>query len=227
MTTTTALRPELDPLPVRLAHLPVDDRGYPVPWFVGWVAPTAGAAPVPDFRTMDPDKWRMAVTARVCWVCGQPLGRWLAFPIGPMCAITRTTSEPPCHRECAEWSIRNCPFLSQPRQVRRTEDMPAGVEEPGGIALTRNPGVTCLWITRSYEVFDAGGKPLITVGALESISWWREGRAATRAEVEDSVDGGMLNLLAAARVDGPFAVAELEKAVTRFRLHLPASEDLR
>src|SRR5206468_8965317 len=150
-------------LPLRMRNLPIDPRGYPVPWFVAWIDGQ------PDFRVMDAEQWRSAVKLRLCWVCGQALGRWLAFPIGPMCAINRVTSEPPSHRECAEWSIRNCPFLSQPQMVRRGEADLVDAQEPGGVMIRRNPGVTCLWITRGYEVFDAGGgKPLITIGAPES-----------------------------------------------------------
>ena len=56
-----------------------------------------------------------------CWVCGDPLGVHLTFPIGPMCALNRTISEPPSHHECASWSARNCPFLSRPHMVRRED----------------------------------------------------------------------------------------------------------
>jgi hypothetical protein len=215
----TTLRAELESLPTRMKALPVDARGYPVPWFVGWVE--RDGQQVPEFRAMDYRKLVLAIKQRLCWVCGQPLGRWLAFPIGPMCAITRTTGEPPAHRDCAEWSIRNCPFLSQPRQVRREDALPDEVESAGGIPIRRNPGVTCLWITRGYEVFDDGrGKLLITVGEPETITWWREGRAATRAEVQESIDTGLPILLNVAKTEGPLAVRELEKQVLRVEQYL-------
>ena len=76
-------------LPLRLRKLPLDPRGYPVPWFVAWVNGE------PEFRAADGRKFAQAVQHKLCWVCGEPLGKWLAFPIGPMCAITRTTAEPP------------------------------------------------------------------------------------------------------------------------------------
>jgi len=218
------LRPELELLPLRLRKLRVDARGYPVPWFVAWVDGPDGPETLPEFRAMDARKFRDAVKQRLCWVCGEPLGRWLAFPIGPMCAITRTISEPPSHTECAEWSIRNCPFLSQPSMVRRdsADLFAAGAQEAAGCPIHRNPGVTCLWVTRSYEVFDDGkGGKLITIGTNERVSWWREGRAATRAEVEESVSSGFPNLLIAAKRDGPFAVEQLGKYYDRARLLFP------
>lgn len=148
------LRPDLTrPLPSRIAALPIDARGYPVPWFVPWLADGT-----PEFRAMDIEKWGLAVRDRRCWICGGPLGRWLTFPVGPMCGINRTSAEPPSHLDCATWSACNCPFLSRP-QMRRREDETFGPElakEQAGFAITRNPGVTLVWTTRSYEVFHDG-----------------------------------------------------------------------
>jgi hypothetical protein len=218
-----ALRSELEALPPRLRKLPVDARGYPVPWFVAWVDGPDGPETIPEFRAMDGRKWSAAVKQRLCWVCGEMLGRWLAFPIGPMCAITRTTAEPPSHLECAEWSVRNCPFLSQPRMVRREDHLPAEAEMPAGHGIMRNPGVTCIWTTRGYELFDDGrGKALITIGECERATWWSEGRAATRAEVETSVAGGLPILLEEAKRQGSFAVDALGQQYARARLLFPS-----
>jgi hypothetical protein len=209
----------LETLPLRMRALPIDpDRGVPVPWFVAWVNGK------PEFRAMDARKFREAVRQRLCWVCGQPLGRWLAFPIGAMCVVTRTISEPPSHRECAEWSIQNCPFLSNPRAVRDAANLPDGYRDPAGFGIMRNPGVCCLWITREYETFDDGhGRPLISIGKPENISWWCEGRAATRVEVDHAIETGLPILLAAAGRQGRFAVETLEKQVEAARQFLPAS----
>jgi hypothetical protein len=217
MTTTSTIKIDLETLPAHMRGLRLDERGYPVPWFVGWIDGK------PDFRCMDGAKLRAAVKQRLCWVCGQPLGRWLAFPIGPMCSITRTISEPPSHRDCAEWSIRNCPFLSKPDFVRDLTNIPADAREGAGFGIKRNPGVTCLWITREYEFFDDGrGGVLFTVGKPENVTWWRESRAATRAEVEASVESGMPILFDAARRDGRFAVEQLERQVVAARALFPA-----
>lgn len=216
----TVPRPTLEPFPRRLAKLPIDARGYPVPFFVAWIDGR------PDHRVQDREKFVQAISARLCWICGEPLGRYLAFPIGPMCAINRVTSEPPAHRECAEWSIRNCPFLSNPRQVRRLEDHAPEVGPAPGHGLMRNPGVICLWITRGYEVFRAHAGEhgaLITVGEPEEVTWWTDGRAATRAEVEESIAGGLPNLTAIARLEGPYALEALGQAVQRAQRYLPAA----
>lgn len=221
MSETNTLRPTFSRLPPRIAKLPMDVRGFPVPWFVLWE--NKGGVMVPEFRAMDQEKFRLAIKQRLCWVCGEPLGAWLAFVIGPMCAVTRTTSEPPSHRDCAEWSIKNCPFLSNPAMVRRETDLPADYKEAGGFPLKRNPGVMCLWLTRSFETFKVpnGITPLITVGAPHDVTWWREGREATRAEVETSIDDGLPALIALAQAQGRFAVEAFGSQVERAKAYYP------
>lgn len=210
----TALRPELTELPLRMRGLDVDERGRPIPWFVAWIDGK------PEFRA----KWRQAVRRKLCWVCGQQLGANLAFILGPMCLINRTISEPPSHRQCAEWSLKNCPFLSRPHMRRRENDMPDGAEDSAGIGIKRNPGVSLLWIAKDYQVVDDGlGKPLIRVGDPLEFEWWCEGRPATREEVEASVDSGLPILEAVAREQGPEALAELARRKQEAERFYPAT----
>lgn len=185
------MRKELESLPLRMRDLPEDERGYPVPWFVAWQDGQ------PEFRAMDGEKWIRAVRFKLCWVCGKALGIYKTFVAGPMCGINRTSSEPPSHLECAQWSARNCPFLNNPDQARR--DLPNTLC-PAGFMLERNPGVTLLWTTKTYSVFDdVHGRPLITFGEPESVEWIAEGRKATRAEILHSIDTGMPALVALAQ----------------------------
>lgn len=187
------LRPELDALPARIATLPIDDRGYPVPWFVAWVNGT------PEFRAADRDKWVLAINKKLCWVCGAQLGANMAFVAGPMCGLNRTSAEPPCHLECAEWSARNCPFLARPHMVRRedgTLNTEILKEQSAGNAIPRNPGVALVWVTRSYSLFnDGNGGYLIRMGPAERMIWYAEGQPATRTQVAASVDSGLPALL--------------------------------
>lgn len=180
------LRPELTPLPERMKALPVDpERGYPIPWFVDYLDGK------PEFRAMDPRKWRAAVKQRLCWVCGQKLGAYLCFVLGPMCGVSRTTSEPPVHLECGRWSVVNCPFLSRPAMDRREMEETA---HAAGMPILRNPGVALLWLTHTFEVFkvrDGNEGYLITVGPSIEVEWWACGKPATWREVNDSVTSGL------------------------------------
>lgn len=209
------LRPELTPLPERLKALAVF-RGYPVPWFVSWVKDE------PDFRVANGLKWMIAVRAKRCWVCGDTLGAYLAFVLGPMCGITRSTVEPACHRECAEWSAVNCPFLSRPHAKRREAGLPEEAEEAPGFAIKRNPGVTLVWITKSFKEFgDHNNRPMLKVGDPVEVTFWAEGRTATRAEIDASVAGGLPKLEELAEQEGAPAMVALARQVEEFRAMLP------
>ena len=208
-------RSDLEPVPLRMAHLPIF-RGYPVPWFVGWVDG------VPEFRAADFEKRTAAIKKHLCWVCGGSLGRYQVFVIGPMCGINRTTAEPPSHRECAVYSARNCPFLSKRQMTRRTNDLPE-VRAAAGHSFDRNPGVTLLWTTTYFSLFgDGRGGTLIEVGDPLSVEWYRQGRAATRAEVAHSVETG-LPLLEKLCDGKPDDLAELNRRAKGLEALYPAT----
>jgi hypothetical protein len=212
-----ALRPELEVLPSRMQNLPVDERGYVIRWFVDWTDEGK-----PEFRAMDPKKWIQAIKFKKCWVCGERMGRLMTFVAGPMCGINRTSSEPPSHLECARWSARNCPFLNNSEAIRRVdEEINNSCPSVGGFALTRNPGVTMLWTTKDYSVFNDGkGGKLLQMGEPETVEWFAEGKPATREEVQKSIDSGLPALATIARQqDG--AMKYLDECVTRFNKWLP------
>lgn len=182
MTTSPALRPGLAPLPARMRKLAIDHRGFPVPFFVATVDGK------PDHRLMDPEKHYRCLQRHLCWLCGERLGTYLTFVIGPMCAINRISSEPPSHGECAEYAVHACPFLSRPWAVRRDAGMPEH-PEPAGVMVPHNPGVTMLWVTKGYTISpDPQGKPLIDLGDPLAVSCWAEGRPATTEEVRAALE---------------------------------------
>jgi hypothetical protein len=214
MKTATRMRPDLEPLPHRMTMLPVDERGYPVPWFVGWVNGK------PEFRVADAAKLRDALRFKLCWVCGEKMGRFSTFVVGPMCGINRTSAEPPSHLDCAEWSARNCPFLSNAGR-RRREDETINNESfkanSPGIALTRNPGVTLLWTTRDYRKFsDGAGGLLLRMGDPVAVRFYANGRKATAEEIAASVESGIPSLREVAEQQGDEALAHLAEVRKQF-----------
>lgn len=211
------LRNDLPLLPVRMHRLPLDHRGFPVPWFVQWfegTKPTEPGVGAPDFRVVDERKLGIALKQRRCWICGDKLGVHLAFTIGPMCALNRVTSEPPAHLECAEFAVKACPFLSKPRMRRNEKDLPEMGKPAAGFHLDRNPGAACIWVTKSFKPFRPhAGAPglLFTIGEPERVLWFAEAREATRDEVMASIDSGYPLLEQIARDEGADAVKVLEK----------------
>lgn len=202
------LRPDLPELPRFIKSLPVH-RGYPVPWFVDWVDGE------PEFRAMDRRKFVRAVNERLCWVCGQKLFAEEVFVIGPICAINRISSEPPAHRECAQFSARACPFLSRPGMVRRPDDR-INTKNVAGMMIERNPGVTLLWFTRRHTIMQVTNGVLFQIGHPFKLEWYREGRAATRAEIMESINTGLPALRDACDRDPqPGAHEELDRQIER------------
>lgn len=189
-------RSDLPPATLRILQLPVDKRGYPVPWFVAWIDGE------PEFRAMDQQKFARAIKEKRCWVCGQLLGAHMAFVIGPMCAVNRISSEPPSHFECAMFSVKGCPFLTKPQMVRR-EGLPEEVRQNmAGVGLKRNPGVAMIWVTKSYKVYKVQNGYLLQVGDPSRVLCFAQGREATKAEIEEYMRTGLSILMAAAGVDG-------------------------
>lgn len=219
-------------LPWRILRLPQDARGYPVPRFVQYVlegkrVPREHPGSSPDFRIMDFDHWVRCIGGKeqrgpkVCWICGEPLGVHLTFPIGPMCAINRVTAEPPSHLECAVFAAKVCPFLSNPAAKRNERELPEHVAV-AGLQIKRNPGVTCLWTTRSYHVFKSNGQNgsgdgyLINIGPPEHAAWMAEGRDATYAEVCHALDTGLPRLRELAKKQGGRAQYALNQQIGDF-----------
>lgn len=196
--------------PKRIAALPVNKAGYPIPWFVGYVDDE------PDFRVIAPGKPQKAVVDHRCWICGQRIkGPTSAFVIGPMCAINRTSAEPPSHTECAIYAAKACPFLANPKKRRREGNKPPHMDMPG-VSIDRNPGVGLVWVTRRWSIFDDGrGGMLFDIGQPIRAMWFAEGREATRAEVLASIDSGLPFLHEVAVDEGPSAVAMLEEQTQR------------
>lgn len=195
------------PMPARIAKLPVSEQGYPIPWFVPW----RDGQPLPELA--DPVKRMKAISGRRCWVCGEPLGTYLAFILGSMCLVNRITAEPAMHKECAEYTVKVCPFLTKPKMKRNSSDNKRQGDKAPGIMIERNPGVCAVYVTRAFKTInDGAGGRVIQVGLCISVDYYREGRPATRAEVIESMQSGLPLLKQHA-----YTRAALEALDTQFR----------
>lgn len=174
------------PLPANMLDRPVSRMGYPVPFFASKVNGEW------DFRVVHPETTVRCIKEKLCWVCGKPMGSKMAFVVGPMCVVTRTSAEPPSHYTCGVYSATACPFLASPRMKRNEADLPVGHTPPSGIAIMRNPGCAAVLVTRSYRLFNDGrGGMLIEMGRPEAVEWYAKRARATYTDVMESIESGI------------------------------------
>jgi len=207
--------------PTRIRGLPMDARGFPVPWFVHW---DKGE---PDFRIIGAGRFATAIRQKLCWICGGRLGQALAFTVGPMCVINRVSSEPPQHLDCARFAAVACPFLANPRMRRNEKDVPPDRIDPPGIHSTDNPGACAIYVTRSFHLFwpqrPGEGRPLIEMGEPQGVLWYREGQPASRSQALAALERGLpkLKVLADTAADPVDANRELGRAMERALATVP------
>lgn len=208
-------------MPPPIWRLPRDKRGYPIPWFVDVKAPHINGNP--DFRVMSGKHLTAAIREKRCWICGGKIMEGVGvFVAGPMCGINRTSAEPPNHPACAEWAVKACPFLAVPKRLRDERDLPANATQ-AGVGIKRNPGVTMLWQSAGYKVWrPKSGGVLFDIGDPLSVTWFCEGRQATRAEVMRSVETGLPLLLEQAAKGGATACFQLGQMTERFLSYVPS-----
>lgn len=212
-------------MPARIAALP-RARGYPVPWFVAWLTdgkPSRKGHGEPDFRILFPGAVENAWAFKRCWICGETLVSYPTFVVGPMCAVNRTSAEPPSHLDCARWSAIACPFLTRPHARRRENAIPEGAKEPAGMMIRRNPGVALLWTSAKPRVKYHGPEGfLFDLGDPMAVEWYAEGRAAERKEILDSIKSGIPLLRERAEFQGEQAIRALERETVRALKLVPA-----
>lgn len=206
-------------IPDRIKRLPVDKRGFPVPKFVALVDGE------PDHRVVDSRRFMPAIRSKLCWICGEPMGRYFTSVIGCMCAVNRVISEPPSHRDCAEFAVKGCPFLSRPQAHRREAGLPEDAQDAAGVGLKRNPGVACLWISKKYPTPEKAwggnaGLLFMLQDPIETV-WYRQGRLATRQEVLDAIEDGLPSLREVAEQESQAAVKALDRMHRQALHYLP------
>lgn len=121
-------------IPDFLRHLPVDDRGYPVPFFVPW----KGGKPM--FLYADERKVANCADRRICGICGKLLTRLDSFMItGPIGLSNRVASDAPMHKRCAEYSMKICPHMYFEKAQRRShvDDGVHAMHKPSHLYLVR------------------------------------------------------------------------------------------
>ena len=136
--------------------------GLPVPITAKWIDGK------PDFRQTDHEQMIRCIRFGLCGVCGGKLKLTCYWIGGPLCQRNRCFADAAMHRECAEESIRLCPFLNGKRQGYRG-DLPhvAGQDataRPKRMLLMRGLTAAAEWRLVNGESLIYAGDRLETVG---------------------------------------------------------------
>jgi hypothetical protein len=194
-------------MPDRVRRLP-QWGNLPVPFFVAWFKDGKQVPPhrrghegKPDFRVISTDALAMCVRHRRCWICGDRLGALVVFVTGPMSVLQRGSAEPPSHRACAEYAVQVCPFMVDPDAGKSYRATPPGTKTDPTLA-GYNPGVVATYVTREWQTHDNPARGVdFLLGPPISISWWRQGRPASRLDVLIGMKGGIQEFLEVAGLD--------------------------
>lgn len=103
-------------IPDRMKHLKITAKGYPIPFFVKLIDGK------PEFKYMDREKQELCIERNLCPICGQKNNKDYAYVItGPIGLKNKVVSDPPMHRECAEYSMAVCPHMLYASAERKTD----------------------------------------------------------------------------------------------------------
>lgn len=157
------LRDNIERLPLRMLSLRINEDGWPIYWFAKETAESGATLP-------DADKMLIAVQRKLCYICGEKLGVYACFFGGVFVGLTRSSNEPPCHRECARWVAMNDQFLTN--------------------------GITLLWVTATYDVLlDNEKKIVFSLGEPTSAEFYIDKKPASKDQVSNAVTDGLTNVL--------------------------------
>jgi len=93
----------------RIASLPRDSRGFPVPYNVLHLEGRE-----PDFTANNSEITEDCMQNGLCSICGGSLGTDVWFVGGPRSAFDPRGSykDPPVHHECGTFALQVCPYLA-------------------------------------------------------------------------------------------------------------------
>lgn len=172
------------PKPPGVAELETDERGYPI-FFA--IQPPKGR-PL-DFRVLNVRNHVEIANKNLCAICGKKNGYWLSFIGGPMCIKGPSSDgmrtmldhdeipdpqgswlkgtfgifgDGPMHRECAEYAMQVCPYLtirSMNYKKEPSEKVPGTIMDKN--VILKKPRYMLLATVRKYRMEPApGGKPV-------------------------------------------------------------------
>lgn len=180
-------------IPERMSSLPLDERGYPIPFIV-----FRDDNNKPHFTINDEYKRLSIIKQDRCPICGEKLlrGRW--FVGGPLSAFhpEGLYLDSGMHHECMNYAMQVCPYLAAPKYLKRISDKTVKTEDISQSRLFIDPTV----IDARPDVFVAimtTGQKLIGKGSLSlkirpkkpcvDIQYWKYGKQIDKKTAKELI----------------------------------------
>jgi hypothetical protein len=111
------------PIPDQMKGLPLDKRGFPIPFIVA-----RDNAGLPLFTVNDDRLTTRCIAESLCGICGLELTYgdlwWVGGPLSAFhpggCYV-----DGPMHAECSTYALMACPHLAAPKYTKRLDALPA------------------------------------------------------------------------------------------------------
>lgn len=171
---------DLSNMPARIAALPRDRRGLPIPYVV-----MVDDADVPHFTMNDQHKVAAAAHFGLCAICGQRLGAYKCFVGGPGSAFHPVGRyfDGPVHQECGVFALHACPYLalsgSYARRVKLEKLAKRVTASAGKMLIAEDPTQHApqppVFVLGSCKAFRMVGKHYEPVRPWAQVRFFRAG----------------------------------------------------
>lgn len=191
----------LIPIPARMAHLPRDRRGYPIP--VNVLLDDEG---LPHFTINDEKTRQMLILEDRCPICGGKLfrGRWSVG--GPMSAFhpAGRYMDTPMHYECCCYAMQVCPYLAMPSYSKRLDGRTIANRPLAGEAVFTDPTmidqrpeifVAVMHVGQQFTRAPWGVRYIIPNRPYHNIEYWKNGTRLDPSEGKAIADRVVTNFI--------------------------------
>jgi hypothetical protein len=178
---------DLSNMPARVAALPRDRRGLPIPAIV-----MRDGEGVPHFTMNDTRTALRLQREGRCSICSERLGALKCFVGGPGSAFHPQGRyfDGPVHRDCAIFALHACPYLAMAGQYARRislESMKKKVAVPdGGVLIAEDPTVHApqppAFVLASCRRYHMEGPHYVPERPWAEVRFFRGGQEITSAE---------------------------------------------
>lgn len=173
-------------LPPRIAQLPKDHRGYPVPHIV--MRDENGK---PLFAMNDLYVVQEAVKDNLCHICGQELDPNPWFTGGPGSALLNGNHaayfDGPMHYECMEFALRVCPYLTGRQERFIAATLEKKMKARGSLVLEEPnvlPGMPDVFMAVQAHTWSYNGRNFLVPRPVKKTQYWLNGQMLPKDDGE-------------------------------------------